>query len=123
MIDPTLTLISDSTRVKRVLTNLIENAFKFHRANLDNPYILIKASRTAGHGHVQVHVEDNGYGISSENQQRIFEMFYQATENPNGSGLGLFIVKEILQKLGGQIKVESKPGVGSTFIFSLPDLV
>lgn len=65
-------------------------------------------------------VEDNGQGISPEYHQRVFDMFYRANEQSKGSGLGLYIVKETLDKLSGSIHLESAPGVGSTFTVRLP---
>ena len=65
-------------------------------------------------------VEDNGQGIAPEYHNRIFDMFYRGNEQSKGSGLGLYIVKEALVKLSGSIRLESVPGVGSTFIVKLP---
>jgi signal transduction histidine kinase len=62
-------------------------------------------------------------GIQKEKQSRIFEMYYRATDRSQGSGLGLFIVKEIILKLGGTIEVKSSLGAGSTFIIQIPDKV
>lgn len=68
-------------------------------------------------------IKDFGPGISEENQRHIFSQFYQAKDNKDGSsglGLGLFISKDIIERHGGQIWVESEPGKGATFNFSLP---
>jgi signal transduction histidine kinase len=65
-------------------------------------------------------VEDNGIGISEKNQAKIFEMFYRATSIASGSGLGLYIVKETVEKLGGSVSVHSEIGTGSSFIIKLP---
>ncbi|MDL5047623.1 HAMP domain-containing sensor histidine kinase [Oscillatoria amoena NRMC-F 0135] len=64
---------------------------------------------------------DNGIGISEDNLGRIFDMFYRATEQSDGSGIGLYIVKNAVEKLDGTINVQSKPGEGTTFIIQLPD--
>ncbi len=76
---------------------------------------------------VEVRVRDTGYGIALEHQQRIFERFYQApladTGRSSGQGLGLTIVKIIVELHGGQVTVESKPGEGSVFKFTLPNLL
>jgi signal transduction histidine kinase len=65
-------------------------------------------------------VEDNGQGIALENQDKIFEMFYRASIGTSGTGLGLYIVKEAVAKLNGEIKVSSVPGDGSKFTVFLP---
>ena len=65
-------------------------------------------------------VEDNGQGIEKEAKEKIFEMFYRANEQSDGSGLGLFIVSEAVEKLNGSIEVVSQPKVGSTFKLLFP---
>jgi signal transduction histidine kinase len=70
---------------------------------------------------LQLSFKDNGIGISPENLNRIFEMFYRASEQSEGSGLGLYIVRNAVEKLGGQLTVASKPGAGTTFQITLPN--
>ena len=65
-------------------------------------------------------VEDNGEGIPPQKIEKIFDMFYRASRNSNGSGLGLYIVKEIVNKLGGTIDVESEVNKGTKFIVKIP---
>ena len=115
-----LTTTTDASRLKVVLNNLISNAYKYHDKKKDDRYIRITGGRANGKTHI--HIEDNGIGIASEHQHRIFDMFYRASEASEGSGLGLYIVKETLQKLGGEINVQSAAGEGTTFSFSIPDL-
>ncbi len=117
-IAPEFFIVTDPGRVKVVLNNLITNANKYQREDIETPFIRITAHR-APH-QTLVSVEDNGRGIDKAHHLRIFDMFYRASENSEGSGLGLYIVKETLQKLGGEISVQSEVGVGSTFTFSLP---
>jgi signal transduction histidine kinase len=69
---------------------------------------------------VVIEVEDNGQGIPHEHQPRIFEMFYRATHNATGSGLGLYILKRSIDRLEGTIEIKSEVGVGTTFIARLP---
>ena len=69
----------------------------------------------------QLIIEDNGEGIREEFQDKIFNMFYRASEKSKGSGLGLYIAKEMIDKLGGSIKVNSVYGEGTQFIIELPD--
>ncbi|HZX74479.1 MAG TPA: ATP-binding protein, partial [Cyclobacteriaceae bacterium] len=82
------------------------------------PYILIEAKRNGEE--ITMRVIDNGSGIPEKHLPKIFDMFYRASENSQGSGLGLYIVKEALQKLGGTIWVESEFKIGSTFTISIP---
>jgi len=113
-------LISDPIRVRIVLNNLISNAIKFHL--FDNgcqPYVNIEL-RCKAKQHIIV-VEDNGQGIEEKHLGRIFEMFYRATENAQGSGLGLYILKETVTKLNGFVEVRSVFGEGTTFTITLPD--
>ncbi len=109
--------LSDETRLKIIFNNLISNAIKFHRAD-HSPYIKITASEFSEH--FEFKVEDNGMGISLALQNKIFDMFFRATETVQGSGLGLYILKEALSKLNGTVKVESVLDEGTTFNISLP---
>ncbi|HNT48954.1 MAG TPA: HAMP domain-containing sensor histidine kinase, partial [Cyclobacteriaceae bacterium] len=70
--------------------------------------------------HVLLTIKDNGTGISPEHHTRIFDMFYRASESSEGSGLGLYIVKETLDKLKGNISVQSSAGNGAEFTVTLP---
>ena len=72
---------------------------------------------------VVAHFADNGIGIDEANLNRIFEMFYRATEQSDGSGIGLYIVKNAVDKLGGQISVSSRPGQGTRFNIVLPNRI
>jgi signal transduction histidine kinase len=116
--DPSV-IKSDSQRMKVVLHNLISNSVKYADFTKPDSYIHIDFRRN-GQGHTII-ISDNGMGIEKERQSRIFEMYYRATERSHGSGLGLFIVKEIILKLGGTIEVKSSFGTGSTFIINIPD--
>ena len=115
-----LIMTTDASRLKVVLNNLISNAYKYHDQKKSERFIKISAGRMDGK--TWIHIEDNGIGIAPEHQHRIFDMFYRASETSEGSGLGLYIVKETLQKLGGTISVSSEPEQGATFSFSVPDL-
>jgi len=113
------TIKSDRNRLKVIMNNLISNAYKYHRLEQEDPSIIVCAGRENGSVHISI--QDNGQGIPTEHHDKIFDMFYRASENSEGSGLGLYIVRETLQKLGGAIRVESIPGKGSTFILSFRD--
>ncbi len=115
---PSTLIKTDKARLKVVLSNLIGNAIKYADLEKDNPNIVLKSSMA--HGYQSIHVIDNGVGIGDEHHSKIFDMFYRASESSKGSGLGLYIVKESLLKLGGEITFQSKLGEGSTFKIKLP---
>ena len=109
----------DRARIIQVLTNLLSNAYKF---TPEGGKISVSAKVTDSQ--VQVDVADTGTGISAQDQKRLFTKFYRVdsstTREVGGSGLGLTIAKSIVEMHGGKIWVESKPGKGSTFNFTLP---
>lgn len=113
-------LISDRRRLEVVLNNLVSNAIRYHDPSKPSLILRITLVKTAK-GH-QLRVEDNGIGIAQEHQNKVFEMFYRATSSRAGSGLGLYIVKESVSKLGGNITLNSTPGVGTSFCIELPEL-
>ncbi len=108
----------DGRRLSQVLLNLVGNAIKF----TDKGEVAIRASAT--NGAFTVAVCDTGPGIAQGDQAKIFEEFQQAdssiTRKKGGTGLGLSIAKRIIEMHGGRIWVESEPGKGSTFYFTLP---
>jgi signal transduction histidine kinase len=111
----------DGRRLTQVLINLVGNAIKF----TDAGEVAIKAEANNGSFHVSV--RDTGPGISAANQAKRFQEFQQAdnaiTKKKGGTGLGLAISKRIIEMHGGKIWVESQPGQGSTFAFTLPVVV
>lgn len=112
-------VIGDERKVKQILFNLLSNAVKF---TPDKGTVGIRATKAdAG---VQIAVWDTGVGIAPDDQQRIFEEFQQVgrglTGKTEGTGLGLTLTKKFVELHGGTIGVESIPGCGSTFTFSLP---
>ncbi|GAH88286.1 unnamed protein product, partial [marine sediment metagenome] len=110
---------ADKAKVSEVLLNLLSNATKF---TPDGGKLKIEAVREDNW--CQVSVIDNGIGIKKEDQEQIFEPFYQLdnhlTKEKSGTGLGLTLVKQIIEKHGGRIWVESEYGKGSRFTFTLP---
>ena len=108
----------DGRRLTQVLINLVGNAIKF----TDTGEVAIKAEANNGSFHVSV--RDTGPGISAADQTKLFQEFQQAdnaiTRKKGGTGLGLAISKRIIEMHGGKIWVESQPGQGSTFTFTLP---
>ncbi|MBS1507430.1 MAG: hypothetical protein JSS79_12355 [Bacteroidetes bacterium] len=112
-------LKTDETRLKIIFNNLISNAIKFHRLERgENLFIKITATETVDR--FEFIAEDNGSGIPEAAKDKIFNMFYRATEKVQGSGLGLYILKEAVLKLGGSVKVDATLGEGSTFTITLP---
>ncbi len=105
--------VSDESRIKIILNNLISNAIAYHRLNQQNPFIKVQVTSKGKYCHIEV--IDNGRGIQKEHQAKIFDMFYRASDDSKGSGLGLYIVKEAVQKLNGEIRIQSKWGEGTTF--------
>jgi PAS domain S-box-containing protein len=117
-IDPELTILSDEKRLSVILKNLIFNAVKYHNYDQEHPEIWIEAENLKNR--VKIKIRDNGEGIRKELLDKIFEMFYRASEKSNGSGLGLYIVKEMTSKLNGTVEVDSTYGKGSLFTITLP---
>ncbi|MEM9389790.1 MAG: HAMP domain-containing sensor histidine kinase [Bacteroidota bacterium] len=117
-----LEICCDIKRINILLSNLITNAIKYHNYDQEDPYVEVGLKELEGEYEFLIH--DNGSGISKKHQKKIFDMFYRASENSQGSGLGLYIVQETLKTLGGRIEVESKEGKGTTFkifISRVPD--
>jgi signal transduction histidine kinase len=111
---------TDNGRFRIIVNNLISNAIRYHNPEAETPYV--KVSARANDSVTLLEVEDNGIGIPEEYQQKIFEMFYRVSENSNGSGLGLYIVKETVDKLNGTVDLVSNPGKGTKFTLSIPNL-
>jgi signal transduction histidine kinase len=112
---------SDRRRLTVILNNLISNAIRYSSPRREHPYIKVSIKINEEKG--EFVVEDNGIGIEEKHLPRIFDMFYRATQDQAGSGLGLYIVKETIEKLGGQISLKSKYGEGTTFRFVVPNLL
>jgi signal transduction histidine kinase len=112
---------SDHWRISEIFRNLISNAIKYRQPDAEDSEIVIKIN--VDHLCADITFADNGIGIKDSSLQRIFEMFYRATELGEGSGIGLYIVKNAVEKLGGQIKVASRPGQGTRFHILLPNRI
>lgn len=108
---------TDKRRLTIVLTNIISNAIKYHDFGKTNPEINIEAKTTKKK--TIISISDNGRGMQEVVKNRIFEMFYRASEDSKGSGIGLYIVQETIRKLKGKIKVKSTYGIGTSFIISI----
>ena len=110
---------ADVDRLKEVLTNLVSNSIRY---TPEGGKVVVELRKEGGFA--KILVTDNGIGISDEDQTHLFEKFYRAdneqTRVVKGSGLGLFITKQLVEKMGGQVGVTSKKEEGTTFYFTLP---
>jgi signal transduction histidine kinase len=117
-IDPGITFVSNKLIISSLLQNFMDNAIKYRDDRKKERYLCVTI--TSAGSKLRMTFSDNGIGIAKELQEKIFDMYYRATENSTGSGLGLYLVKAGVEKLGGEIKVESQAGMGSTFTVELP---
>jgi signal transduction histidine kinase len=118
-IDDQCPLYSDAYRLSVIINNLISNAIKYRDLTKEKPFINIDVKITEKSFFLLF--EDNGIGISEEYVKKIFDMFFRATERSEGAGLGLYIVKETVDKLGGKVSVESVLGEGVAFKIEVPN--
>lgn len=109
---------TDPSRLKIILSNLIGNAIKYHDPRKGDPFVRIHMSATDSE--LNIVIEDNGIGILQEHHAKLFSMFYRASDQAEGSGLGLYISKEAVEKLSGTIRFKSVPDLGSTFTVTIP---
>lgn len=109
---------SDSWRLKVILNNIISNSIRYR--NGKDP--VIKVNIKVDDQKAKLSIEDNGKGIAKEHLNNVCKMFYRATDDGAGSGLGLYIVKEAIDKLNGSIKIDSKEGRGTTVNLEIPTL-
>jgi signal transduction histidine kinase len=109
---------SDQRRIKVIFNNLISNAIRYSNGKDPIVEIDIKINKT----NADIVIADNGVGIEKKYQKKVFDMFYRATDTNAGSGLGLYIVKESVDKLNGEIDLISEPGKGTKFFISIPNL-
>ncbi|KAB2647912.1 MAG: PAS domain-containing protein [Verrucomicrobia bacterium] len=114
-----LTARADQRRLEQVLTNLVDNAVKYGGSGSR-----VVVGARLNDGMVEMFVQDNGPGLPTEALERVFERFYRVdkarSRDQGGTGLGLSIVKHIIQSHGGRVWVESEPGKGAKFFFTLP---
>jgi signal transduction histidine kinase/ligand-binding sensor domain-containing protein len=113
LIEPEFIIITDRPRLNVALHNIIGNSLKYSDKHKEQSFIRIAASRDEGD--CVITIEDNGIGIKAEHHSRVFDMYYRASDISKGSGLGLFIVKEIALKLNATLDMQSEFGVGTTF--------
>lgn len=119
-IDDDAVLYSDKSRIKMIVSNLLANALRYHDPEKPDPYVNISIlPKDAG---VALSIQDNGIGISRDKHEKVFDMFYRASVLSEGTGIGLYIVKETVEKLNGIIQLTSEPGKGSDFTIYMPTI-
>jgi len=118
-IDPLVAHVNtDKSRLNTVLKNVIGNAYKYMKADRMTPFIKVYGFKDEDK--LLIKVADNGEGISMNHVDKVFDMFYRGSQTSSGSGLGLYICKEIIQKMNGVIGLESVEGEGTTVSMSIP---
>jgi ligand-binding sensor domain-containing protein/signal transduction histidine kinase len=117
-IDENIVLTTDYYRLKLIFQNIINNAIKYSDPSKKENYVIITCETFKNK--LKIQISDNGIGIDNESLPKIFSMYFRATEKSKGSGLGLFIVRETVQKLNGKISVNSEKWNGSMFTLILP---
>lgn len=116
-IEQSMNFHSDQKRLKVIFNNLISNAIRY--SNGHDPVVKINIS--VDDAKAQIKIQDNGIGIDEQHLKKVFNMFYRATDDNAGSGLGLYIVKETVEKLKGNINLESKLLKGTTVNLEIPN--
>jgi len=111
---------SDLTKIRIILNNLISNSIKY-RKNSEEEVSFININIITSEEEASIMIEDNGEGIPKDKLEKIFDMFYRASENSEGSGLGMYIVKNVIKKLNAKIDVQSKEGEGTKFTIKIPN--
>jgi len=119
--DMQIPFYSDHARLTTILNNLISNAVKYRNKNEPHQFVAVDATVTTDKAVITI--SDNGIGIKPEYQEKIFDMFFRATTQGSGSGLGLYILKETLCKLNGKITVSSTLNQGTTLIVEVPNML
>ncbi len=107
----------DRARLEVVLNNLISNAIKYHKKTGDR-WIEVSVKRLKTN--VRIVIKDNGVGISKEHHKKVFDMFYRGHEESEGSGLGLYIVSDVVKKMKGEIILKSEEGQGTEMTINIP---
>jgi signal transduction histidine kinase len=109
---------TDKLRINIIFSNIISNAYKYYNPASNS---FLKINIEVGVGETKIEFRDNGIGIKPEHINKIFNMFYRATDRSQGSGLGMYIVKQAVEKLNGTISLKSEYGVGTRIKIILPN--
>jgi signal transduction histidine kinase len=119
-VDQPVKFLNDSFRISIIVDNLISNAVKYQKPTSESPKVNVSVK--TDENKAQIEIEDNGIGIVEEHLNNIFKMFFRSTTHVNGLGIGLYIVKEALSRIGGEISVTSTYGIGTIFRIVIPNL-
>lgn len=119
-IDQPMAFYSDGSRFRMVLSHLVANAITFHQPGSRNKRIGVKIS--VSEGVCRLSVRDNGIGIRNEMLPRICDLFFRGSEHAAGAGVGLYVVNEIVKKMGGQLSIKSVIGRGTQVVVTFPNL-
>lgn len=111
-------MYQDRARLEILLKNLISNGIKYRRHSDEDSFVDVTVF--ADSSDYKIVVKDNGEGISEENQKKVFGMFFRASSSSSGTGLGLYICKDIVSKMNGEINLESQSGIGTLITLCLP---
>lgn len=120
-IDQKVEFHTDPIRLGIVFNNLISNAIKYQDSKKPNPSLEVNI--VSDSGRAVCDFIDNGLGIDKEHLEKVFDLFFRASVQATGSGLGLYITHNAIQKMGGEVRVDSEPGVGTTFTLTIPNQV
>ncbi|MTI20214.1 PAS domain S-box protein, partial [Fulvivirga sp. RKSG066] len=118
-VNQTAPFFSDPVRVSIVLKNLLSNSIKYTNTMISNAYLSVVVDCDEKQAHITI--TDNGIGIKDEYLDRVYNMFFRANDRVEGSGLGLYIVKQAIERLNGTIDIKSKYGEGTEIKLSLPN--
>lgn len=110
---------SDERRLRAIFSNLVSNAIKYQNMNIENPFLNVLM--VVNEHEALIRFEDNGIGVAEEQLEKIFTMFFRGVNQSSGSGLGLYIVKEIVDKLNGNLAIDSELHKGTCFTLSIPN--
>ncbi|WP_017729846.1 PAS domain S-box protein [Nafulsella turpanensis] len=113
--------VSDERLLAVIFQNLVENSIKYKRQDVD-PFVKVEIRKKEESDRIIIKVSDNGIGIDSNIQPKIFNMFFRGNERSSGSGLGLYILKNAVEKLGGRVTLYSVMYKGTTFKIELPPI-
>jgi signal transduction histidine kinase len=112
---------TDVNRLRIALSNIIENAILFSDPEKELRWLDIQGS--VSFSNCSINIMDNGIGMKSGSESKVFDLFFRGTEKSQGLGVGLYVVREILEKMGGSITVYSKQSIGSKFFIWLPNQI
>ena len=110
---------ADQARLNIIFQNVLSNAIKYRKHDIYSKLDILVERHI---DKVSIVFSDNGKGISTDYLPRVFDMFFRASEDSYGSGLGLYITRQVIERLGGQITVSSELGIGTSFHIVLPNM-